>query len=213
MVISVSGILNEFLWKFHFDLGSIKPFTDMVTRGLFFCWGNEKPLAKMVKTGNSCVRWQVFLHSSYVSDVIGARASQQPWGQGGGQIDGLTDTAEGAENLCMQGGVNPWVHVCVCDVRERARALVHVKSSVVLHWDAQLILCQNNLQLPDACTVFSFFSINVSELVCYLNMGDWTLCHTRGCPSGDCKGAQTKTKFDWPALVRGGGLWPNPDHF
>lgn len=130
------------------------------------------------------------------------------WGQGGGQIDGLTDTAEGAENLCMQGSVNPCVCVCVCDVRERAHALVHVKSSVVLHWDAQLILCQNNLQLPDACTVFSFFSINVSELVCYLNMGDWTLCHTRGCPSGDCKGAQTKTKFDWPAFVWGGVSGP-----
>lgn len=60
---------------------------------------------------------------------------------------------------------------------------------------------------------FFYFYINVTELVCSLNMGDWGVCHTRGCPSGDCKRAQTKVGFDWLSLVRGGGLLPNPDHF
>lgn len=75
-----------------------------------------------------------------------------------GQIDGLTDTEEGAENPCMCRGVNLSVRVCdECD-RACTGVLVHyVKSSVHPLGDAQLILCQNNLQLPDACNVFSFF--------------------------------------------------------
>lgn len=146
--------------------------------------------------GTSCrERWRsrpaVWDHAfvcatSKVTDVFGTRASRRR----GCRPKGLTDTVMGRGVL-----------ICVCVFVCMYSVCIH------LCWDAWLILRQNNLQLPPMTAVFSIF-FNKCHRVCPLSKFGGV-----GCPSGDCTGAATKVEFDWPPLVWGGGLLPNPELF
>lgn len=105
---------------------------------------------------------------------------------GARRTDGFTDTVEGAENPCTRGGVKMCVWPCVCACTLVPNSIWNQVSiwAEMLSWSSAKIT--SSCPMP-ALLSFFFFWVNVTELVCYLNMGDWSVCHTRGCPSGDCK--------------------------